>query len=239
MALTTAKDYITDALLKLGVIAIGEAPDAPSIAQGMNTLQSMLDAWQSENMALYTIQPNVMPFDGRASGTYTVGAGGDMNIQRPSKFDFITIRNSAAQDFPCQVLDPQHYSAIVNKSVQSSLPYQAYPDMAFPLINVTFYPVPSDSSYSGVFWLVQPLSSPVNLTDTVAFPPSYGAAITFNLPTWLGPAMQIPVSNDIKSLAIETKANFKRANIRIPVAVLDPALTKQVGYTQQDFLAGK
>lgn len=236
---TTVRDIINDMYLKLGVIAIGETPSAALVAQGLTALQDMLDLWQTESLTLFTVQPEVFPFDARASGQYTMGVGGDFDTTRPIRFSYITIRDSSNTDYPCEILDIQRYSAIPVKSVATALPYQCYPDMNYPLCKLYFYPVPSDSSYSAVIWTPQQLTEPSTLTEAISLPPGYRLPLKFNLAAYMGPAMGIAVSQDIKDFAINTKAQLKRQNIVIPVMACPGGLTRRQGYTQQDFLAGK
>lgn len=236
---TTVRDILNDVFLKIGVIAIGETPSAAMIAQGFTALVDMLDMWQTESLTLYTVQPEAFSFDARASGQYTMGSGGDFDTTRPVRFSYITIRDSSGTDFPCEILDVQRYSAIPIKTVATALPYQCYPDMNYPLCTLSFYPVPSDSSYSAVLWTPKQLTEPSALTDEMAFPPGYRLPLKFNLCALLGPAMGITVTQDIKDFAITAKAQLKRQNIVIPVMACPPGLTTRQGYTQQDFLAGK
>lgn len=234
----TVRDIVTDVFLKLNVISQGETLSAALAAQGLTMLQDMLDLWQTESLTLYALQPEVFPFDARASGQYTMGDGGDFDTTRPIRFNYVTIRNSDT-DFPCSIIGAQEYSAIPIKTTATALPYQVYPDMAYPLCTLSFFPVPSDSAYSAVLWTPTQLTEPSSLSDEMAFPPGYRLPLKFNLAAFLGPQMALPVTQDIKDFAITTKAQLKRGNTVIPQMVCPTGLSTRGSYTQQDFLAGK
>jgi hypothetical protein len=52
--MATALDLITDALIELGVVAVGETVSAEDSVLGLSALNSMLDGWNTQNLTIYT-----------------------------------------------------------------------------------------------------------------------------------------------------------------------------------------
>lgn len=235
----TVLDVITAAMQNLGVIAIDETPSAAEAAQGLSILIDMLDTWQSESLTIFTVQPHVFPFVAN-KGAYTLGAGGDLNISRPVKIMYASVRYpDGTTDLPVEIIDVQKYSAIVIKTITSTFPYMLYDDNNFPLKTLYFYPVPQDGTYSMVLWVWQLLSSPSTLTAIMSFPPGYTEGLKTNLAVRMGPRFGRQVSPDLKEQADKAKARIQRSNTVIPEMIIDKRLTHKQGYNQQDFYAGK
>lgn len=223
--MTTVSDIITSALQNLGALDIEEAPSAAEAAGGLATLNNMIATWNTENLLVYNITENVFPFvAGQAS--YTLGSGGDFNIPRPVKIDLAYSRDSQGNDYKMGVTDsPDMYADIISKYTQSTFPTFLYDNGDFPLKTITFWPVPSDASYSAVLWCWGAIASFVNISDTVTLPPGYNLALEYNLAVLLAPKYGRMVSEDLKALAISAKAQLKRINYSIKEMNFDPAMT--------------
>lgn len=236
--MTTALDIITSALQNLGAIAIEESPTAGEAAQALSALNAMLSSWSTESLTVYTSQPEVFPFQaGKAS--YTMGPGGDFSTNRPIKINEVKIRDPSGNDFPTNMLTDSEYAGIVVKSTQATLPYSVYDDGNFPLKTIFFYPVPSSASYSAVIWSWSPLAQFSNLSTVFSFPPGYQEAMEFNLPGRLSGKYGRAVPQDIKELAVSSKAQIMRNNTTTEEMLIDSRLCSRAGYSFADFLVGK
>lgn len=222
---TKVLDIIISALQNLGAIAIEEVPSAAESAGALATLNNMIDMWNTESLLVYNITENVFPFvPGQAS--YTLGSGGQFNIPRPVKIDLAYSRDSQGNDYKMGVTDsPDIYADIISKYTQSTFPTFLYDNGDFPLKTITFWPVPSDGSYSAVLWVWGPISSFANIADSVILPPGYNLALEYNLAVLLAPKYGKPVSEDLKALALSSKAQLKRINYSIKEMNYDPAMT--------------
>lgn len=223
--MTTVMDIVVSALQNLGAIAIEEPPSAAEGAGALATLNNMIATWNTESLLVYNITENIFPFvPGQAS--YTLGIGGNFNIPRPVKIDLAYSRDSQGNDYKMGVTDsPDMYADIISKYTQSTFPTFLYDDGGFPLKTITFWPVPSDGSYSAVLWVWSSITSFANLADQVVLPPGYNLALEYNLAVLLAPKYGRPVSEDLKSLAISSKAQLKRINYTIKEMNFDPAMT--------------
>lgn len=225
--MTTVSDIITSALQNLGAIAIEEAPTAAEAAGALATLNNMISTWNTESLLVYNITENVFPFvAGQAS--YTIGDGGNFNIPRPVKIDLAYSRDSQGNDYVMGVTDsPDLYSSIVSKYTQSTFPTFLYDNGDFPLKTLTFWPVPSDASYSAVLWCWGPIASFANLADPVSLPPGYNLALEYNLAVLLAPKYGKKPDETLLALAVSSKAQLKRINYSIKEMSFDPAMTGQ------------
>jgi len=225
--MTTVYDVVVSALQNLGAIALEETPTAGEANDALKTLNNMIATWNTENLLVYNITENVFPFvAGQAS--YTLGTGGDFNIPRPVKIDLAYSRDSQGNDYAMGVTDsPDMYASIVSKYTQSTFPTFLYDNGNFPLKTITFWPVPQDASYSAVLWCWGAIASFASLSDTVSLPPGYNLALEYNLSVLLAPKYGRPVSDDLKALALSSKAQLKRINYSIKEMVFDPSMTGQ------------
>lgn len=236
--MTTALDLITSALQNIGAVAIEEVPTAAEAQQALSAMNAMLDTWSTESLSIFTIQPQVFPLVA-SQAAYTMGTGGNFNAPRPIKIENIKIRDPSGSDFPTDLLTDSQYAAIIVKTVASTRPYAVYDDGEFPLKTLTFYPVPTDGSYSAVIWSWQALSQFTSLTTVFSFPPGYQEAIEFNLPIRLGPKYGKTISDDLKMLAASSKAQIQRNNTSTEEMQIDQRLCNGRGYSFSDFLVGK
>ncbi len=212
---TSVHDICTDALQKIGAVAIEETPTAAELQGAMTRLNEMIEAWNTERLAVYGVDIEIFALTPGKS-TYTMGAGGDFNTSRPVRIEKAQTRDSNNSDFSCRYTENyQEYSQIVTKATSSVLPQLIYDDAAFPLRNLRFWPVPTDGSYSAVLYTMRQLAGFTSLSDTVIVPPAYKRAFKYNLSIELGPEYGKKATNDLISLAVTSKADIKRANVTI------------------------
>lgn len=212
---TSVHDICTDALQKIGAVALEETPSAAELQGALTRLNEMIEAWNTERLTVYGVQEEVFSLVA-GQGTYTMGSGGDFNTTRPVRIERCKIRDASNNDFTCVYTDHhQRYSQIVTKTTQSVLPQLVYDDGNFPLRNLKFWPVPSDATYSAVLYTLRQLAGFTSLSDTVTVPPGYKRALKYNLALEIGPEYGKKATDDIINLAVNAKADIKRANVTI------------------------
>src|SRR5207245_433345 len=139
-------DLLASSLRLIGVLASGETPTGPEVADALTILQQMLDSWQSERLNVFTIQIQEFPLT-PTKQTYTMGTGGDFNVPRPARIERASIvsLNNPAQPLELYVdmLNEEGWQAIPIKLVSSTLPRKLYEDGAFPLRNLSYWPIPT------------------------------------------------------------------------------------------------
>ena len=212
---TSVHDICTDALQKIGAVAVEETPSAAELQGAFTRLNEMIEAWNTERLAVYGVKQEAFALTpGKA--TYTMGAGGDFNTDRPVRIEKIITRDSLQNDFSVHhTEDYKEYADIVTKSTGSVLPQVIWDDGNFPLRTLSYWPVPTDGSYSSVIFSMRQIGGFTSLSDSVIVPPGYKRSLKYNLAVELGPEYGKKATNDLIGLAVTSKADIKRRNVVI------------------------
>lgn len=214
----TAQDLITGALRKIGVYAPGETLSSADATDALDTLNGLFDILSNENLAIFNSVESVFPLvNGQLS--YTIGVGGDWNIQRPLRitqvYSRITSTNGGV-DFPCEVRPLAEYAQITMKQLPGPWPKKAFYNPNFPLGTVYLWPVPAMSVNLHV-WTDALLQS-VALNTVLQLPQGYFLGLQWMLAELLSPEYGKAVTPDIARFAREFKRILKTTNER-PSAV--------------------
>jgi hypothetical protein len=155
------------------------------------------------------------------SGTaaYTLGPSGDFNQARPVTIPRASVIINSTSDQPLElsieVIDTQQFQSLPVKNVQSAIPLCVYPDFAFPLMTVTFWPVPNVVDVQAVLYTPTAMTAFATLTATYNAPPGYEEMFAYNLALRLAPEFGRPVDPDVRKFAADGLALVKKANIRM------------------------
>jgi len=165
-----------------------------------------------------------------------MGPGGDFNTARPPRINAVSIvsLNNPAQplELPIDYYTDSDWQAIPVKSVTSPLAQGVYDDGAFPLRNLSFWPVPSATANTIIYsWTA--LSQFSILTSNLTFPPGYMEALRYNLALRLiaempGEYNPIMVSTTLE-LATQSLARIRSMNVPLIEAYIDEVLTESSG----------
>lgn len=227
--MTTAIDLITLALKDIGALGIGQSVSAEDTADALATLNMMLGMWQGERLSIYHEIDVVKQATGAIS--YTIGAGGDFNVARPTdiKAAFVRLNNGALPvDYPLDVIrSREDYDRITTKSLVS-LPNCLFYDTAYPLGNLFFYPVPT-AQYEMHVTVLDALPQFAAPATSISLPPEYLAAIRYNLALFLAPSYQIDPSRALVGHAVNTKRVIKRMNVQIPSMTMPSGVMGNAG----------
>lgn len=219
---TSVHDICTDALQKIGAVALEETPTAAELQSALTRLNEMIEAWNTEKLAVYGVTQEAFALQA-GKATYTLGSGGDFDTTRPVRIVKVINRDSSNNDFSCHYTeDYQEFAEIVSKQTQSSLPQVIWDDANFPLRTLSYWPVPNDASYSSVIFALRQISGFTSLSDTVQVPPGYKRALKYNLAIECGPEYGKKATNDLIGLAVTSKADIKRRNYTIGKLKSDP-----------------
>ena len=227
----TARAFITRSLRSIGALSPGQPLEAEEAADGLIVLNAMLAQLRLERLMVYAITRQVFSLVS-GDAVYTYGIGGQWNAARPTRIERASFKSSSMDlEIPAHILTLQEYQAIAVKGQGSQWPAWLYVDYAFPLINVTVYPVPaSGGADQAVLYTWGLLEKFANLSDEIEFPDGYEAMIYYNLAIWLAPDYERPVSEEIRGLALSTKARIKSVNSHVPRFTLDAALRPRYRY---------
>lgn len=229
--MTTALDIIKGALRKLGQYSSGETLDADDATDALDQLNAMLDVWSTEHLAVFNNVENVFNFTA-GKGTYTLGPSGDINIVRPLRISAAYTRitsGSSSIDYPCREVAFEQYSAIGVKNQPGPWPKAMYYNTAYPLAQLSFWPVPS-SGYEFHLWTDMVYSEFTGLTSVVSMPQGYILALQTNLALILAPEYGVTPSAELKEQARATKRLVKDMNATPqPTVAYDAAIAGRPG----------
>lgn len=214
--MTSAVDLLTLALKDIGALGIGQSIGPDDTADGLATLNQMLGEWQAERLSVFHLVDTAFASTGAQS--YTIGTGGNVNIQRPVRIEKCYARlnpgSSNPIDYPVTLLGSREdYAGIALKSLVS-FPEWAFYDAAYPLGNLLFYPIPN-SSFELHILTMEVLPQFAAPGAQISLPPQYLSAIRFNLGPYLAPSYQIEPLPSLIRRAVNAKRVIKRMNTRI------------------------
>lgn len=209
--MSTVSDLIKGSLRLLGAIAQGETPSSNESTDALAALNDMLDSWSNEGLMLFNRSIETFSLVSSQS-SYTFGTGGDFNSARPIRLIQAKAKQSGNDaETSVRVLNSDEWSRITDTTIESNLPLSIYYNDSYPLGTVYVWPVPSATA-SLILYSDKPLSNFSLIADTVSLPPGYKEAMRYNLAMRLAPEYGRGISQDIASIAIESKANLMRTN---------------------------
>ena len=191
----------------------------------LSRLNSMMDSWSNERMMIFQLSQTSFALTA-SQGSYTIGAGGDFNMTRPTKIvDPCFIRDADGSDSVLRIIDAQAYGRIVDKDADGTYPVYLFYDFGYSATStatVRFWPEPA-SGLSTFINTLQPLQSFSTVSVTLSLPPGYQDAIETNYAVRSALGL-IPVSPELMVIARQAKAAIKGLNAPAPVLRLDMAV---------------
>lgn len=229
MATSTFLDIFKGALLAINSYAPGETPGASIVNVCRDACNDLLETWSNEHLTVFNNVENIFPLQaGKAS--YTIGAGGDFNIQRPlritSAYTRLTTGGYGSVDYPCTPVSDVVYTAIGLKGQPGPWPKLVYMNAEFPLARLLFWPVPTGNGELHL-WTDQLFSLVDDPTADVSLPPGYVRALKKNLALELAVIFGKMPSALLVRQASESKAAVKALNATPETpATFDPAMVR-------------
>lgn len=211
----TALDLITGALRKTGQYAPGETIAAADANDALDVLNALFDSMSNDGNATFNTNENIVVLTPGKS-TYTIGVGGDINIQRPLRFHSCYSRvttTGSYVDFPCETKDETAYTSIGLKLQPGPWPKWLFYNTGFPLATIYLWPVPTQA-VEFHFWTDMLLQS-VSLTSQLQLPQGYYNYLQFALAELLCVDYGIPVPADLRRLAAKYEYKIKSNNASV------------------------
>ena len=226
MVMATARDIISSALKKIGVLATGQAVEAEDAADGLSELNRMIDSWSAAGMPIFHVTPETFNLAAGVS-SYEIGAGGDFDTSRPIAIVSSFIRDVNGHDYPVMVRPTSEYWPLGEKSTQSRPKYLFY-DPVYPRGVIYVYYTPAEAE--AIYLLCRkPLVDLATLATAVSFPEGYERAFIYNLAVELAPNYgrkipQLVAFNAQQSLGVITGRNLALEIAPVRVGVPGVAL---------------
>lgn len=227
MPTLTARSFIIRALRIINAINVGEVPDSEEANDGLALFNAMLGNWATQRLTIpYSASVEYPTEVGKK--VYSIGPGGDWDGVRPIKIRAAWMRIGDTHDIPLEVYEMERYGNIPLKGLSSPQSQGLYYEAQYPLGFVTLYPVPT--SIFGVVMAVDGTFADLTLnTDMSGLPQGYALAMQYQLAKLLAVEYGKPMSEDAKTVARESFAAIKSANIKALDAQIDPQLINYRG----------
>lgn len=207
MATTTIADLITLALKKARVLGTGDILSDEDAQTALDTLNLMLDSWSLDRLFVYVETLQTLNLTGAAS--YTVGTGGDLNIDRPSKLVSAYAQINGVS-YPMEILDSgEQYDNIRLKGLGQAWPCCVWYEHTYPLGTLHFYPLGASTCYLRFTTALQQFPA---LTTSIDLPPGYKKAIVDAGAVELAQANNTDISPFVVQSAANAIARLKRQN---------------------------
>lgn len=209
--MATVRDLIKGSLRLLGAIAPGETPSADEQAEALLALNSMISSWSTESLTIYSrVRESFTLTPGQQMRT--LGVGGSFNTSRPMEIEEAKLL-AGGVEMPVRILTSAEWAALSMKDTPSEIPYMLYVEWDYPLAKVYLYPVPSVAN-SLILYSRKPLTGFSSPNDTLELPEGYERALRYNLAVELAPEYGKEPTPKTEYIALESKANIKRANLK-------------------------
>lgn len=231
------RELITGALRLINVVQVNETPSAADMDISLSAFNGMLDSWSAERLGIFSISPYFFHTTG-GKQTYTLGTGGDWDIERPMQIQQATYTINGdptsttemtygrqTLDLPMELLNDAQYSAVRMKGIESTYPTKLYDDGKNPLRTIYLWPVPQTDGII-TLWLWQPLATKATLDVQLSLPKGYERALRFGLAVELSAEFGKELTDRIVQTARDAKGVLKRLNSGPQVMVNDLALAQ-------------
>ena len=182
------RDIIDGALRKIGVVGMGETPDAESYAVAAASLNRMLKAWQNRGYSLW--------FTTAMTVTLTTAASYTMSPVRPLRiYSVRLVRNGV--EMPMQSMTRQEYDDLPIKTTAGT-PTSYYYDRQREAAKLYIWPVLSAANGETLAITYERESEDIGLqTDTVDVPGEWWDAVVYGLAARLTDDFMVSAPNVI------------------------------------------
>jgi hypothetical protein len=215
--MATASQIILRGLKLIGDKVVGDTLTTNEQTDYLYVLNSMLDSWRIDKLLVFRIIESTFTLT-TAARTYTIGTGGNFNIERPDRLEdtsFILFNNA---EYFIQLVDEATFTA-QQTTGQTQMPRMLYYDRAFPLGNIYFDYIP-DRAYDFHLKSWSALQQFATINDSMTLPAGYQRALESNFAMEVAPGY-LSASPELVKIAKESKAKIMAANTRITYLRMD------------------
>lgn len=225
----TGRELVTDALIDLGVIGVGDPLDAAVAEHVRRKANDWIDSLALDRLTMFVLLRTVHTLTA-STVSYTIGTGGDINIVRPTEIEAagLIIDSSAdpKTEIPIDVFTEQRWQRIRQKDLDNSLAGGVYYDHGSTagLGRVYPWPVPSVPTTQLVLYTPVALTEFANLNTDYHFARGYKRYLKTNLLKEIAGMFGKVLTGEQVAAARDAEAKIKRSNIRPMEARVDRAL---------------
>lgn len=222
----TVKELITRSLRLLQVLKPGRTPNIHEVSTGVEILEGMREQMNIDRLWIYRVERQTFTLTAN-DGTYTMGPGGDFNVDRPVRIDsagVVLTANTDDPEYPVEVVDINGWRKITHKAQTSDYPSCLYPDYATPLITINLAPVPTVANDLVLYTWAQ-LQTFDSESTVISGPPGYVDAYAYQLALRMAPEWGVPITAFVDREAEKTMAAVHRHNAPLIEMEMDDTFT--------------
>jgi hypothetical protein len=139
------------------------------------------------------------------------------NAARPTAIEsanIVATVEGASARFPMKIIGQNEWASQETYGDQSIIPKKLYYDQAFPLATIYLFPTPATNTHLEIYtWT--PFTQFATLGDTLAMPPGYLRALSYNLAVEIGAAFGLQIPAAVLTIAEGSKAAIEALNARM------------------------
>ena len=222
----TGNDLVRQAMRLIQVSSVDTDLTAAELADGIQSLNRMIDSWSVDELTLYKVTRDTFPLVPNQN-PYTIGLGGDFNTSRPVRIvgAYFTLNASTIPvDYPMQVINVDVYNSIALKTLTTNFPQYLYYEPDFPLGKIYIYPLCQQANETITISSWKALDMIVDPTAYIELPPGYWEPVVFCLAERLAVEYQFTMRDDTQEIARMSLKRLKRINQRTPSLSTDVGL---------------
>ena len=236
--MATVLELITEALVTIKALAVGETPDASMTTDALNKFNEVLEALSLQNLAIYSSIDTVIPV---LAGSMRIVLGPGGVSQRPISMNSIDTMyvNYDGVDFPIEVMPQEEYDYLPVKYT-TGLPCMASYDNGYPNAVLSLYPVPERSCVIRISQR-QLFTAATSLVDQFQMPAGYRRLVRLMLAWELSTDYPGLAGDDLAKLQKDVAGALgavKRANTEPSILRSDVSLMSVSGGGWGDWREG-
>lgn len=235
-SVSVGDDIIYSALRIIRVLGAPQrGASNPEIQDGLEVVNSLLDALNIERMFIWAVQRCIFPLVA-GQAVYSIGTQADADAlgitvdfdrPRPARIEYasmILLNNPQAPlELPMVPLDYFGWQSLPLKNTPSSLATNFYYDQANPIGHIHLFPVPNVANLIALY-LWQTLAQFTSKDERVFLPPGCLRMLQYNLAVELASRFkQSVLTEKTVEIADESKRRFKSINKPPLDMICDPA----------------
>jgi len=184
-AINTPYSIIAAAMTRAGRLPEGSLPTSEQFASHMDSLNRLINLWQTQGLKLWLQEDLPVPLvagQGGPYNPYTLTPGGSVNITKPWRIQQGYYLDQLGNQRPVYALSWDEWNRLANRQQQGAIA-QYFVDKQATSLNVYTWLIPDAQAATGVLhvMLQQQVVNPINLVETMNFPPEWGIALVWGL----------------------------------------------------------
>lgn len=184
-AINTPKAIIDTAMRNAGKLNEGSVPTSEQYAMYMNDLNRLINLWQTQGLKLFLqtdYSITLVAGQGGQGSPYVLTSGNGINVGKPLRIEQGYYLDQFGNRRPIYPLSWDEWDRLAQTTQQGSVT-QYFVDKQPTSLNIYFWLTPDTTAATGTAHLMmqQQVVNPINLVESMNFPPEWGIALVWGL----------------------------------------------------------